>query len=196
MSQPLDRTCEHPQLGELDRAGGEFWIGNPFMIPASGENLSAFEPNRMYLNLGGTEFMDASFASGADIDADSRSVAVADFDRDGLPDLLVASVGGGPLRLFLNRMPQGNRLHIQLQGRQSNRAGIGSRLVAHCGSRQIVRDVFPANGFMGTGPVWISMGVGDATAIDRLVVRWPSGIEQELTDVPVHQDTLVITEPE
>ena len=183
MSQPLDRTCEHPALGEIDHAAGEFWVGNPFDLPANGENLSAFERNRLYLNRRGQSFLDASFASSADIDSDSRSVAVADFDGDGLPDLLVGSVGGGPLRLFLNRMPQGRRLRIALQGKQSNRAGVGARVIAEIGDRRIVRDAFPPNGCQGGGPVWLSIGAGDAERIDRLTIRWPTGVEQSFRDV-------------
>ena len=174
----------HPVLGEIDHKAGEFWIGSPFLMPKEGANLSAYERNRLYLNLNGTDFMDASFASGADIDADSRSVAVGDFDLDGRPDLLVGSVGGGPLRLFLNRMPQGNRLRLKLRGRDSNRSAIGTRVIATLHDRQVVRDLFPANGCMGTGPVQLSLGVGAAERIDKLWIRWPSGIVQEFTDVP------------
>lgn len=184
MSQPLDRGCVHPALGEVDEKAGEFWIGSPFLMPAEGANLSAYERNRLYMNLNGTDFMDASFASGADIDADSRSVVAGDFNLDGRPDLLVGSVGGGPLRLFLNRMPQGNRLRLKLRGQASNRSAIGTRVIATLDDRQVVRDLFPANGCMGTGPVQLSLGVGTAEVIRRLQIRWPSGTVQEFTDLP------------
>ncbi|MGI9241543.1 MAG: ASPIC/UnbV domain-containing protein, partial [Verrucomicrobiales bacterium] len=128
-------------------------------------------------------FVDVSFASGTDIDSDSRSVVAADFNRDGACDLLVGSVGGGPLRLFLNRYPAGNFVRVRLQGTTSNRLGIGARLVAHAG-KKIVRDVFPANGFMGQGPVETIIGIGDATEIERLEVRWPSGKTQTFANLP------------
>ena len=96
MSRPLDRTASLPELGKVDRENGEFWAGNAFTMIGEGNNLSAYERNRVFLNTGdGKEFLDASFASAADIDSDSRSAIVADFDRDGWPDLLVGSVGGG-----------------------------------------------------------------------------------------------------
>ena len=81
MSRPLDRNAELPELGDVDREAGEFWIKNPFRIPSSGNNLSAYERNRLFLNVEGRAFIDASFASRADIDSDSRSVVVADFDQ-------------------------------------------------------------------------------------------------------------------
>ena len=194
MSRPTDRNAKLPELGEVDREGGEFWIKNPFRIPGSGNNLSAYERNRLYLNLQGKQFLDASFASDADIDSDSRAVIAADFDRDGATDLLVGSVGGGPLRLFLNRFPRENhRVRLELQGVQSNRRGIGSRVRIRAGGLEIVRDLFPSNGGTGQGPAEMVVGVGSAERIERLTVRWPSGLVQRFDDVPV--DSLVrITE--
>jgi len=138
VSRPLDRNCRLPALGKIDHAAGEFWVENPFLMPRSGVNLSAFERNRLYLNHRGTKFLDASFASQADIDADSRSVVAADFDLDGAPDLLVGSVGGGPLRLFANRFPRTtHRVRIDLTGVESNRPAIGTRVIAHLGSHRL-----------------------------------------------------------
>jgi hypothetical protein len=193
VSQPLNRYSKIAALGELDQEAGEFWVENPFMMMEIRANLSSYERNRAFLNVDGESFIDVSFASAVDIDSDSRSVIAADFNRDGATDLLVGSVGGGPLRLFLNRFPTQNSARIELVGVESNRPAIGTRLVAHVGSRQIVRDVFPANGFMGQGPVEVMLGLGLAKRIERLQVRWPSGKTQEFTDLSAGQ-TLVITE--
>ena len=196
MTQPLNRNCWLPQLGEVDHEAGEFWVENPFVMQQRGMNLSAFERNRLYLNRRGLDFIDASFAGSVDLDADSRSVVAADFDRDGATDLLVGSAGGGPLRLFLNRFQQrGRSLLLNLVGVQSNRAGIGSRVVVKCGSNEIVRDVFPANPFMGQGPAELVIGVGAAETIDTLSVRWPTGETQKFSHLPVDA-TITITEGE
>ena len=155
-------------------------------MPKNKQNVSAFERNRSYLNLDGQTFLDFSFASGCDIDADSRSVVAADFDRDGATDLLVGSVGGGPLRLFLNRFPTENRsLRIELIGTENNQAGIGARVTAFCEGRRITRDVFPANGCLGQAPAELNLGVGNAEVIDRLTVRWPNGKTAEYRDISV-----------
>ncbi len=186
MAQPLDRNARLPELREVDREGGEFWVENPFSIPGSGNNLSAYERNRVFLNLGGESFLDASFASAADIDSDSRAVIAADFDQDGFSDLLVGSVGGGPLRLFLNRFPRTNRrIRLELTGVQSNRQGLGSRIEIQIGKRRIVRDLFSFNGGTGQGPVQSLIGLGRAERIDRLSVRWPTGKIQRFKNLPV-----------
>ena len=188
MSRPNDRTAEIAALGDIDHAAGEFWHSNPFAIIENGENLSAYERNRFYLNVNGKRFLDASFASEVDLDADSRSAIDADFDNDGDPDLLVASAGGGPVRIFENRFDQGNRfLNLKLQGTQSNRPAIGSRVTIKIGEQTIIRDLFPRNGCMGIGPAKLQIGVGKADKIDQLTVRWPTGKIQVIENVPTDQ---------
>ena len=195
MSQPHDRLSQLDAIGEIDEEAGEFWVKNPFEMPTARENLSAFERNRTFLNLDGNSFIDVSFASGADIDSDSRSVVAADFNLDGATDLLVGSVGGGSLRLFLNRFPKANYSRIRLEGSESNRAGIGARLTATVGAQKLVRDLFAHNGFMGQGPAEIIFGLGDATAIDRLEVRWPSGKTQVYDNLAANKYFLLKEEP-
>ena len=194
MTQPQNRFAITPARGELDTEAGEFWYDNPFMITAAGENLSAYEPNRTFINLGDLHFLDASFASGANIDSDSRSVVTGDFDRDGSIDLLVASAGGGPLRLFMNRIPDaGNRIQVSLVGTHNNRAGIGARVKVLTGDRRIVRDLLPVNSFMGQSPPEMIIGIGQADSIDYLNVRWPDGSTQEFRNVSANQH-ITITE--
>ena len=186
MTQPMDRSCMLPQLGEMDDEHGEFWVENPFLLPQLGKNISAYEKNRMFLNMPGGAFLDASFASQADIDSDSRSVIASDFDKDGYCDLLVGSDGGGPLRMFRNSFPwQTRRVRLRLVGKISNRTAIGSRVILECGGRQIVRDLFAPNGFLGQAPAEMLIGVGTSERIEQLTVRWPTGQEQTFTDLDV-----------
>jgi hypothetical protein len=194
VAQPLNSRCCIKPLGKIDTAAGEFWVENPFLLASTGLNLSAFERSRLFLNVQGKAFIDASYLSAADIDSDSRSVMVADFDGDGRPDILVGTVGGGPLRLFLNRFPRRNAwIRLNLVGVESNRPGIGARIVAHCGGRRIFRDVFPANGFSGQGPTELLLGVGPVERVERLSIRWPAGRSQEFTNLPVNR-SITITE--
>jgi hypothetical protein len=108
-----------------------------------------------------------------------------DFNNDGASDLLVASVGGGPLRLFLNQVGvNSNSVSIRLSGTTSNKTAIGSRVIASVANRSIVRDVFPANGFMGQAPAETLIGLGDADMIEQLEVRWPTGVTQIFHNIP------------
>jgi len=177
----------------VDKEAGEFWVTNPFQMAQNGQNLSAYERKRLYLNHFGSEFLDASFFSTADIDSDSRSVIAADFNRDGRVDLLVGSVGGGPVRLFLNEIPRNsNYVRLELTGKTSNRQAIGSRIVVETGKATITRDVFAANGCMGQAPPEALIGVGDVSLIPHIRIRWPTGDWQELHNVPVNTTIKVI----
>ncbi len=186
MSQPMDRNSRLPALGQIDAEAGEFWVENPFLMPKRGDNLSAYERNCLFLNTstpGQPRFLDASFASNTDLDSDSRSAIAADFDLDGDLDLLVGSVGGGPLRLFENRIAQGHRILVELQGTRTNRNGIGCRITVETNTKQIVRDVFPASGFMGVGTEQQNIGLGQDTRIRQLSIRWTDGSTQQFQNL-------------
>lgn len=187
----MDRSCQLPVLGEVDEEAGEFWVENITQLPKERKNLSAFERNRLFMNTSDAEFMDVSFASGVDIDSDSRAVVATDFNQDGRTDLLVGSVGGGPLRLFLNQCESGNRVRVRLKGTDSNRSGIGTRIIAETTAGRVIRDVFPANGFMGIAPADAVIGLGGDGAISKLTLQWPSGTVQTLSNVPANGEIIV-----
>ena len=191
MSQPCDRNCEIEQPGELDSKLNEFWVGNPWGIVKEGHNLSAFERNRVYLNVKGRDFVEVSHLSGADSDGDGRGVVAADFRNVGMPDLLVRQAGGGPLLLYENHLPRKRYLTVSLRGETSNRWGIGSRLVAEVNGRQIVRELFPANGYNSQAPSQVLFGLADDTRIDKLTIRWPSGRDQVLTDIAADRHVVI-----
>ncbi len=188
MTQPMNRNARIPAIGSVAEEEGEFWVENPFSMPQIGENLSAYEKNRMYLNHDGTSFVEVSTLSAAAIDSDSRGIMTGDFNRDGKPDLLVSSIGGGPLRLFLNRFSDDNDwITLDLEGTKSNALGIGARVVIEAGGRKIYRDMFPQNGYMGMQATELVIGLGQVDRIDSMEIRWPSGEVTNLTNLPVNR---------
>jgi hypothetical protein len=164
-----------PRPGPLDSSLREFWVGNPWQIVAAGHNLSCYERNRVFLNVRGQDFLDISHLTGADSDGDGRSVVAADFRNVGMMDLLVRQAGGGPLLLFENRLPRKHYLKVSLRGRQSNRQGVGARLTAVVKGQPLVRELYPANGYRSQAPNVVHFGLADATEVESLTVRWPSG---------------------
>ncbi len=181
-----------PAPGDLDPRLREFWVGNPWKIVAEGYNLSAFERNRAYLNVGGSEFLEFShLTGGADSDGDGRAAVAADFRNAGRMDLVVRQSGGGPLFYFDNRFPAKNWLSVSLRGALGNSAGIGARLVAEVAGRKIVREMYPHNGFFSQAPNRVHFGLGDAARVDRLTIRWPNGAVQELKDVAGNRHVVV-----
>jgi len=183
VSQPFDRAACIPAPKEADKRLKDWWVENPWQINIQGKSLSGYERNRLLLNSKGETFYDVSALTAADSEGDGRSVVAVDFTGDGMEDLLVRQAGGGPLLLFENRFPKTHWLRVSLRGTKSNRLGIGARLVAKVGGQQIVRELYPVNGFKAQGPAHVHLGLGNATKVDQLTVVWPSGLQQEFADL-------------
>jgi hypothetical protein len=146
------------------------------------------QSNVLYVSDGtGQRWLDVSAATGADDAADSKGVAVADFDRDGLVDLFVVNQAGNP-RLLRNVTPV-DGLHwlgVRLRGTESNRDGCGAVIRLELPDGVIAEPVLCGSGGGGSGsePV-VHIGLGEVDHIDRLVIEWPSGSEQIVSDVAV-----------
>jgi enediyne biosynthesis protein E4 len=191
VSQPYDRGAHIPQPGELDPTLNEFWVTNPFEIAPLGHNLSAFERKRTFLNLHGRDFLDISFLTGTDGDADGRAVAVGDFFNNGRQDIVMRQAGGGSLLFFENHFPQRHYLEVSLRGTKSNRLGIGARLVARVQGQQLVREMYPQNTFASQMPNIVHFGLGSAAQVDQLTIQWPSGQKQVLDNLAADRHIVV-----
>lgn len=190
VSQPFDRSATCPPPDEPDDELNEFWENDPWSI-AFKHNLSGFEENRTFINLGAGRFRDISYFTQADSKGDGRSVVAADFTGDGRQDLLVRQAGGGPLKLYENRFPRRQFLKLTLRGEESNRLGIGSRITAIVGDRKIVRELYPVNTFHSQAAATVHLGLGKADEVDALVVRWPNGKVQEFKNLAANRHLLI-----
>ena len=190
MSQPTDKNCNVAAPGEVDETLNEFWAGNPWSIFQK-HNLSSFERNRAYLNVRGESFIEISALTAADLDSDSRSAMGLDFRNHGQLDLVVRQVSGGSLKIFENRFPSAHYLKVSLRGTRSNRLGVGARLVAKFADRQVVRELFPANSFRSQTPALAHFGLDDAQLVSELTIRWPSGREQVVRNIPADQHVVI-----
>jgi hypothetical protein len=208
VSQPCSRSAQIAAPGQVDKSLGEFWVENPWEIVKGGHNLSAYERKRTWMNVGGENFLDLSYLTGMDSDGDGRCAVAGDFQNSGRLDVVVRQVGGGPLLFFANRFPQRHYLKVTLRGhpltlpsppggggegrvRGSNRQGIGARLTATVGRDQFVREMYPINSYRSQAPNIVHFGLGDATKVDRLTVRWPSGKMQVLSEVPADAHVVI-----
>jgi hypothetical protein len=205
VSQPYCRGAKVPVPTKLDPSLKEWWSENPWEIVREGHNLSCFERNRVYINVRGhngeRNFVDVSHLTGADSDGDGRCVVAGDFRNNGQQDVVVRQSGGGALLLFENHFPRRHYLKVSLRGcpdkavgpdgKGSNRLGIGSRLVAIVNGQQIVREMYPLNSFRSQMPNIVHLGLGDAERVEKLTIKWPSGLEQVLKDLPGERHIVV-----
>jgi hypothetical protein len=196
VSQPYKRGAQIPQPGILDPKLKEFWVDNPWEIAGKKFNLSSFERNRLFLNRAGNAFLDLSSIAGVDTDGDGRSVVAGDFRNNGRMEVILRQVNGTgkskPFMLYENNFPQRHYLHVSLRGTKSNSLGIGARLTAYTKDQKVVRELYPANSFRSQGPTSVHFGLGDASKVDKLVIRWPgqAGV-QEIHNLDVDQHILV-----
>ena len=100
-------------------------------------------------------------------------------------------------RCFLlhNRDRSGNHwLTLDLEGTQSNRNSFGAAVKVSAGGRQYFAEARCAFGFLMQSDRRLHFGLGKASTVDRIEVRWPSKQLQELRDVKADQ-ILKVREP-
>ncbi|HVP12550.1 MAG TPA: FG-GAP-like repeat-containing protein [Phycisphaerae bacterium] len=144
------------------------------------------ESHRAYRNLGDVRFEDTSAAWGLNKVGVSFGTALGDLDGDGDLDIVYANYQQA-VTVLRNDCQSGHRVIIALRGTQSNRFGVGAvvRLESAFGIQ--VRQLWLARGYKSSSDPTVHFGLGDDTRIDRLIVIWPSGIVQTLTNLAVDQ---------
>jgi hypothetical protein len=126
-----------------------------------------------------------------------RGLAWADYDNDGDPDFLVTACNGKPMLLRNDggarpRNGSGNHwLKVRLEGVQSNRQGLGSRITADTGERRQVGWVRSGSSYCSSSELKALFGLGAARSVERLRVRWASGKEEEVRNVPADRLVLI-----
>lgn len=172
----------------MNKELGEFWLNNPWQ--QDDHNLSSYERNRVLLNSRTGSVLDISHLTTADIDSDSRAIAIGDFNSDGMPDLMVRSVGGGPLRIYENRWPKTNWLRVSLKGTKSNSLGLGAKLEFHVKGQVYWRTLNPVCSYQSQLPSEVHLGLGQASQIDKLIIHWPAGTVGTFENLPVNRHLL------
>jgi len=133
-------------------------------------------PKVVFRNRGGTfEDVSAQSGPGATTPHSSRGAAFGDFDNDGDVDVLVMNMNETP-SLLRNDYAGGNHwLEVALEGRASNRLGIGATVLVTASGRTAAQAVLSQSSYYSHDDVRLHFGLGGATSADRVEVRWPNG---------------------
>ena len=154
------------------------------------------QPPLMFRNLGQGRFENVSTAMGPDFNRPivARGAAYADYDHDGDPDVII-STNNGPAYLFRN--DGGNRNHwlnVRLVGTKSNRSAIGAVVRIESASGKQWNMVRSGSSYCSQSDLALTFGLGHDIKVAHLEVDWPSGVKQQMNDIPVNQ-FLKIQEP-
>ncbi len=148
-------------------------------------SFSGHEKNCAYLNVGGGNFADASFATGLNFPDDGRGLALVDWDFDGDLDFWTTNRTAPRVRLMKNTTDSKAFVTVRLEGngKTTNRDAIGARVRLYLKGETAprVRSLRTSEGFLSMSSNWIHFGLGTATAIDRLEVDWPGGETETVT---------------
>ncbi len=113
----------------------------------------------------------------------SNGATWGDYDLDGDIDLYVAN-GNQPVQqnnfLFRNNGTPNNWINIYCKGVISNRSAIGTRVIASAiinGVRvKQTREISGQTGYNAQNSLNVELGLGNATVIDTIIIKWPSGV--------------------
>ena len=176
--------------GDLDNDGClDFYVGtgNP--------GLDTLIPNRMFRNNAGKRFQDVTTSGGFGHLQKGHGISFADLDNDGDQD--VHAVMGGAFSgdtyqnaLFRNPGHGNHWITLKLEGTKSNRPAIGAVIKATVqtpsGERTIYKHVSTGASF-GASPFRLEIGLGNATSLLKLEIKWPSGTTTTLANLAMDQ---------
>ncbi len=154
------------------------------------------EEHSVYRGLGNAKFADVSRQAGPvfDVKTVARGACFGDYDNDGKVDAFLVNLGARGT-LFRNVSTNtGHWINFQLKGTKSNRDGIGARLEVTAGGKKQMAERVAGSGYLSQDDGRMHLGLGTATKVEKLTVKWPSGREQVLESLPVDR-VVVVVEP-
>ena len=154
------------------------------------------QEHTLFRGLGNGKFEDVSRFAGSVVNRRSvaRGACFADYDNDGKVDAFLVNLGEKGTLFHNVSINTGHWLAIKLQGTKSNRDGIGAKVQVYAGGNQWLQERVAASSYLSQSEARLHFGLGAATTVDRVVVNWPSGKEQTLTNQGVDR-VLTIVEP-
>ena len=146
-------------------------------------------PNILLENKGNEKFINVTqqAGDGMQVKLSSRGAAFDDLDNDGDMDAVIINSRREPTLLRNDTSNPHHWLGVRLQGRQSNRDGIGAHVKVQAGELRQLAEVHSGRGYQGHYGLQLHFGLALHPRIDKIEVQWPGGEIDVLQNVPVDQ---------
>jgi tetratricopeptide (TPR) repeat protein/peroxiredoxin len=142
--------------------------------------------NVAFVNNRDGTFTEASGTLQIDFGEDARAFALADLDHDGRLELILKNRNAPQLRVLHNDLDAiGTSIFFCLRGIRSNRDAIGASVTIHLGATTQTKYLQAGSGFLSQHAKELFFGLGSQAGTVQATVRWPSGLTQTFSDLPV-----------
>jgi len=174
-------------FGDLDNDG---WLD--FYIGTGSPEFTSVVPNRMFRNVDGISFEEVTSAGGFGHIQKGHGVSFADLDNDGDQDIY-AVLGGAyegdnyPNVCFENPIFENNWVILNLEGVQSNRSAIGTKLKIDLDNGRTIFYTINTGGSFGANSLQAEIGLGQSEMIQTLTIIWPNSDTQIFNNVAVNK---------
>ncbi|ABF39829.1 ASPIC/UnbV [Candidatus Koribacter versatilis Ellin345] len=143
------------------------------------------QPKLFYLNQKDGSFCDAADKAGPALAEKrvSRGVAVGDLFNDGNLDIVVEDLDGSPTILRNKGVPGNHWVSFELAGTKSNRLALNAKVKITAGGVTQTDEIHSGGSYLSQNDLRVHFGLGTATKIDSVEVRWPSGKVDTVKDI-------------
>ena len=164
----------------------DLFIANGHVYPdvAKTGTSSYLQRNQLFRNVGRGRLRHVTETVGGPllVEKASRGAAFGDIDNDGDADVLISVLDDVPM-LLRNDTTGNHWVTFSLEGTKSNRSAIGARVTIEAGGRRQVAEVRSGGSYLSQNDRRVRFGLGDATTVDRVTIRWPAGTTEAVTQL-------------
>ena len=177
--------------------------GDPDLILANGHpddmieiqslKVKYKEPLLLFENVDG-QFKNVSAISGPVFGKDfpARGLSVGDYDNDGDLDVLIINNGTAPILLRNEGGNRNNWVGLQLVATRSNPEGVGAIITWEAGGKKFRRLKTAGGSYLSSHDPREILGIGAATKLDSVEIKWPSGRVDRITNPPLRKYMKVV----